>query len=367
MTDKNINVFQYTTVQSASHSSQMRRGRQTRLAVLIARKLGLFRKDKACTDSDCCWQQDMSHHERAQLLYEQHDADLPRRLICYDCAVFHLRIQRRKNELWTYPVYCPVANQSASNGFFIRHRTELPVVLICGLSIPWLQLHQTARALRRGPQYGCNVLNDFRKQYRMLCILRRWQTESKALLVDDRLLVRIRSFGPLHHQSHHNPSHLIYPNAEFVCPHARETFLYSRHLANEMVEAYRLLSNDYDNRRMGFVHKRYRCTQCPTELIIEVVLAGDFDAAHVFGEVWLNDYHYMLCMSRYIDFGHCHSPDEMEWKSLSTWPKERPEGDWGPTEQVDNTRPALDLTGMEYISARFDRELRESDRINSPR
>jgi len=100
---------------------------------------------------------------------------------------------------------------------------------------------------------------------------------------------------------------------------------------------------------MGFVHKKYRCNQCPTEYVIEIVLTDHFDAAHVFGQILLGglELEYMLLVSRYIDFGHCHSPCEMEWKALSTWTEERPKGDWGPTVQrVDDMRPALDLTDM---------------------
>lgn len=323
-----------------------------------------------CIKSDCCPQEDISNQERARYLYENHNEDVPNGLICYDCAAFHSRKKSWKNKLSAYPVCCPLVVHCPSRRSFIRQRTKSQRILICGISVPWLQIHQTARALRHGPQYGFVVMNDFRKQRRFLFLPNSGQTDSKALLTDDRLLVRTRQYLPIHHRrSHRKPSWLEDRNAEFICPHAKETFLYSRHLANEMIEACRLLSNDYDNRQLGFVHKRYRCNQCPTEYVIEIVLNDHFDAAHVYGQSFLRrlELDYMLLVSRYMDFGHCHSPCEMEWKALSTWPEERPKGDWGPTVQrVDNRRPALDLTDMDYISTRFERRLRMSEEIRLP-
>ena len=39
--------------------------------------------------------------------------------------------------------------------------------------------------------------------------------------------------------------------------------------------------------------------------------------------------------------------------ALSTWPKERPNDEWGPLDKTDDTRPAIDAIDMQLISARL--------------
>ena len=66
---------------------------------------------------------------------------------------------------------------------------------------------------------------------------------------------------------------------------------------------------------------------------------------------------YVLCLSQYLDSGACNAPHEREWRALSTWPAERPEGDWGPA-GAKGDEAQVDLTGTERISVRFERALK---------
>lgn len=341
--------------------------------------LALLCQDAKCEDLACQQQQERNCHERARFLYEKYDKETPGGLICYNCGVFHPRILRGKQNLPTYPVHCKASTRPKSLEDFLQHRTEFSVVIICCIYVPWLQVHQTARSLRHGPQYGAVTLNYHHAYRNLLGIRHFWQTASKALLVDDRLLVRAQHFTPIGTAIETTPTRLIDQHAELICPHTRSTFLYSSQRANDIMEACRLFcrahaaasslppspSNetpDTSETRMlhGFVHSRYRCPRCPTECVIEILPRACFAGAHMMGRTVQQGREYVLCLSQYLDFGACNAPEECEWRALSTWPAERPEGNWGPVGQrwAKGDEAQVDLTGMERISVRFERALR---------
>jgi hypothetical protein len=111
----------------------------------------------------------------------------------------------------------------------------------------------------------------------------------------------------------------------------------------------------------GFTFFTRRCTLCPTQVNIEVAPTllqprGTFPGRKK---------PHVLSVKFYTDFGKCQSPDEMEWRALTTWHK-RPDDKWKdlppcarserqnvPAEQWSR----IDLTHMEPISARFERHL----------
>ncbi len=342
------------------------------LATPAMRTSTALRQDTKCEDLVCRRQQEMYCHERARYLYEHYNQDIPHGLICYDCGVFHQRIQYKKQTLSDYPVNYKDPQRPRTLNDFFRNRTTVPAVIIYGFPIPWLQVHQTARSLRYSPRYGSVTLDQYRAR-RWLGIKYPYQAVSKALLVDDRLIVCIQQFGAIGSAHNAHPRNFKTPGAETFCPHAKTNLLYPRHLSNQMIEAceqlcyahertaspdpQHLTSNDTEQARRdaticrdGFVHKRYRCPSCPTEYTIEVVPWVKFADAHLIAHG--RDRDYVLCVSRYIDFGHCHAPDEKEWRALSTWPGRRPV-----VGQAGRLGTEVDFTGMEMISARFERGL----------
>jgi hypothetical protein len=161
------------------------------------------------------------------------------------------------------------------------------------------------------------------------------------------LLVRIRQTQSIGHFDNQTPTELEDANLEFNCPHARETFRYRPHLSNETVEASRLLCRDERNR--GVCAQEVQVQTMPDRNRDQGRTSRDFEGKDKV-ELWP----YILCQSRYIDFSRCESPNKIEWKALSTWPKERPNDEWGPVEKTEDTRPAVDLRSMQLISARFD-------------
>lgn len=292
---------------------------------LRTRTQASFQKDRKCTDAACQIQQVINRRERARMLYRRFGEQFFDALICYDCGVFHRRLKFRpscfsispvKWDLSTSPVKCDYASTMRTFYQFQEQRTTIAAVVVMGIAVPWLHVHQNMQALRYSKEHGDLTLTRADRKYSLP--RHKLHTDSEARLVDGRLLVRIRQMQSIGHFDNQIPSELEDANLEFNCPHARETFHYPQHLADETVEASRLLCRDERN-RAGFVHKRYRCKQCPTETLIEVVRHEDFESKD---KVVL--WPYILCQSRYIDFGRCESPDEIEWKALSTWPEARP-------------------------------------------
>jgi hypothetical protein len=103
---------------------------------------------------------------------------------------------------------------------------------------------------------------------------------------------------------------------------------------------------------------------CPTEVLIEVQPIGLFP-----GRIKRDrkkdkaGFNYVISHSRYVDFGKRRAPDEMEWKTLTTWlsrPKQsnmRLPG-WPGYEAPPGieSMQTTDVTGMEMSSSRFRRQ-----------
>ena len=296
-------------------------------------------------------------YERARILYQHHDSEYPNDLICYDCGVYHPRLTDKKADLYTYPVKCRIAKRATSRVYFTLHRTQLSAIVVLRIPVPWLHVHQSMRALRLSPQYGTPMLDQYRSG-RVWHMRVFWQADSKAVLVDDRMLLRIRAFKEISHIQRQNPKYFPVSGAEFACPHARETYLYERQLGDEIMQACRTLCSNPE-KRQRFVHQRRRCTRCPSEYVIEVIPREEFEARDRL-TLRKDTHRWVLCTYRYIDFGLCHSPVEREWRALSTWPEARPKGDWGPKQGLDGKGMEVDLTHMELISARFESVLQKT-------
>jgi hypothetical protein len=148
---------------------------------------------------------------------------------------------------------------------------------------------------------------------------------------------------------------------QYFCPRQLESFR-ANHFCEQLISAISHLCNNNDcTRQTSFTYKIHRCQPCPTEVLIEVQPVSLFQ-----GRIrpdYQKDragFNCVLSHSRYIDFGKCRAPDEIEWKPLTTWlsrPKEsntRLPG-WPGYEAplgIDS-RPTIDVTGMEMTSARF--------------
>lgn len=107
----------------------------------------------------------------------------------------------------------------------------------------------------------------------------------------------------------------------------------------------------------------YTDASCPTEHFIEAVPRVSFERC-VGSRSSRKTHLLVLCESRYIDLGQCHSPDEPEWRSLSTWPPRRNSGDWRLSKEgTDLPRFTIDVTHMGRIPDGFEKRLAKEDMI----
>jgi hypothetical protein len=162
----------------------------------------------------------------------------------------------------------------------------MAAIVIMGIPVPWLQVHQSMRALRYGHQYGKLTLN---------CV--GWYSsslnegfDSEARLIEGRLLVRVRQFQTLGYFATQELSRRKGENLEFNCPHARELFDSNQDLKLEKLEAYKRVC--VENETAGFVHKRFLCKRCRTETVIEVIRREDFES-----EKQMAPSSYFICQS----------------------------------------------------------------------
>jgi hypothetical protein len=60
-----------------------------------------------------------------------------------------------KYDLWTYPVECDNSPRAKSLiQFEKKEQGKMAAIVIMGIPVPWLQVHQSMQALRYGRQYG---------------------------------------------------------------------------------------------------------------------------------------------------------------------------------------------------------------------
>jgi hypothetical protein len=178
-----------------------------------------FERDRKCSNKACFLQQDINRKKREEHLYKRDHKKLPEALIWYGCGIFHLRLLLiEKYDLWTYPVECDNSPRAKSLiQFFLKKKEQgkMAAIVIMGIPVPWLQVHQSMRALRYGHQYGKLTLN---------CV--GWYSsslnegfDSEARLIEGRLLVRVRQFQTLGYFATQELSRRKDENLEFNCPH----------------------------------------------------------------------------------------------------------------------------------------------------
>ena len=230
---------------------------------------------------------------------------------------------------------------------------------------PWMAVHEAMRSALYSPKYGNRLLDARRnvkpkaEEYPGLVEARfSYRRCARSIAFRDRWYRRVCiSFSE-------RPDILPFIPMNSFCPHQLESFL-GNHFSEQLQAALTHLCIHSDrSREAGFTYRIYRCHSCPTEVLIEVqpisLIRGRILLDYDNDEAGFN---YVLSHSRYVDFGNCRAPDEIEWKSLTTWgsiPKafntrlpgwpgyEAPPG-------IDS-RPTIDVTGMEMISARFRRQ-----------
>lgn len=122
---------------------------------LETRSQAWFERDRKCSNKACLLQQDINRKKRAEYLYKRDHEKLPEALICYGFGIFHLRLRIFEPDLWTYPVECDNSPRAKSLIQFKKKEQEkMAAIVIMDIPVPWLQVHQSMRALRPRIQIG---------------------------------------------------------------------------------------------------------------------------------------------------------------------------------------------------------------------
>jgi hypothetical protein len=164
--------------------------------------------------------------------------------------MFHERLLHTKGGLSEHPVECERLPEAATFKNFFNRRTITSVILVMGTLITWLHVPQAMRALRRSPHHGTTLLS-YSPRHRLNDIQRVFRGDSQVVLVNDRLLIRIRSYREITNDSRMNPLEFTGLSTEFIRPHTRENYQYDQYMDYEMSEACSKLCRD-DSTRHGF-------------------------------------------------------------------------------------------------------------------
>ena len=290
-------------------------------------------KDMVGTES---WRQLAEEENREQRLkfLPKLDQELPNHLLCFDCAVYHMRTQRGRETLRLAneknPVYvCP----NMSNPNKINPRTRITA----GRILPFTFVQMVMRAQRFAPQYGVTIESLSRRYKDKEGSGSDWSHQTRFVVVKDHLLMRVTSqvFAP----PGLPPSgerHLLYSRDDFVpyfsvCPHWRDGVLMPN-VKCALSHIPKPLEGSGVNRVANEVKLHFnptnpivtlcencrpmrRCPECPTEYLIQVTMMEDKtdpDPRKLFKQA--------LIMTRWSDLGDGTSPLSSEWAACTGMP-----------------------------------------------
>ncbi|KAF2705518.1 hypothetical protein K504DRAFT_91982 [Pleomassaria siparia CBS 279.74] len=300
--------------------------------------------------------------ERARYLIKVNDQH-PEKLVCYECGSFYWRtppkttwkhhLPKRQNVSGEYRDYRKGFQmdvlQCHCSGMDTTYKNMYSVNSVL---YRWGTFHEVMRGLRRGPRYGLPYL------FNRTDSLGLWKRDVVALAVNDRLVLRDRMSFRMKIVDNWKSKFF---GEVYLCPHMRE-YTTEEYFHKEMRVAAQALRELEDDKSPTYLHgfrtKTHRCTKCPTEVVIEVIPKSIFRGSlH-----WLqSNPPFILCLTKYVDFGAMMDPNELEWRSLTTWYKQ-PEEKWENLafwvfEELNNvTREEsfhIDLTHLEPISESY--------------
>ena len=158
-----------------------------------------------------------------------------------------------------YPVDCPKMKEAFTQEHFLSNCTTTAAIIISGIPVPWLQVHQHARALRYSSEHGLPVLNRFqpgrfRRHQRTI-----WTEDSMARLADDNMLFRDGRFRPITDRHHFASIRSGAKDAKFICSHARVSLEFRRKLNRILLTACKMFCKDMQTEPHGILYLRDRC------------------------------------------------------------------------------------------------------------
>ena len=272
------------------------------------------------------------------------DARLPHHLLCFACAQYHRRLQPGA-ERWL-----PTASQAAPPVYACpnaRHRPQPRLPITQGRSLPFALAQLVMRRERRGAAYGVPV-ERLTKRWAHGA----WEHSPRVLVLKGRLVRRVSS------QAFATPNLtasgkrlLLFSRDEYepywsVCAHwkhgemaavakcaldhvpagAREAGLLrlETRIKTELegIKGRHVAGGGSWASQCGECKPLRRCTECPTEYLVEVKLVEDRDqsktrlkAAAPLGTTSL--FKHALVVTRWSDLGEGKSPFEPEWAACA--------------------------------------------------
>lgn len=256
-----------------------------------------------------------NRHYRAWFLHHM-DRKLPNHLLCFPCGRYHLRTsignEKLKADFVNNPLYvCPSVHNSVLPRIRLAHGRELPYSFV--------QLATRHAIFSEGHGIPAKSLDRRWKDPKS-----GWSHQTRYMIHDGRLLVRIRS------QVFARPSltptgerMLLYDRGEYVpyfsvcahwmdgeltkvvkcalshIPEPRQSFRQQIHEPHKIKEW--LVNPGIMARLCDYCRPARRCPECPTEYLVEVNLAEDKSDP-------VNRFKHLLVVTRWSDLGDGSSP-----------------------------------------------------------
>jgi len=267
-----------------------------------------------------------NRHYRIAFLHAQ-DSKLPRHLLCFPCAKYHLRSRPGKESLKmdfvNNPLFdCPAAKTSVLPRIRLAHGRELPYSFV--------QL--ALRDDRHSPAHGISCA----------ALARSWKSASSAwsyrtqyMVHDSRLLVRVASRAftpPAATLTETVERHLLYDREEYVpffsvCAHWRDGDLlkickcamshvpappdgYLQQLRRAPKISRSAANPHFIVTMCDFCRPARRCPECPTEYLVEIQMVEDATDA-------VRPFKHAIVVTRWSDLGDGSSPyTGPEWAAI---------------------------------------------------
>ncbi|EKG15721.1 hypothetical protein MPH_07156 [Macrophomina phaseolina MS6] len=257
------------------------------------------------------------------------DRHLPNHLLCFPCGTYHLRTQPGKEELKPLHVLNPLFDcPNAQNPLSPPPRLRLTP----NRNLPFTFVQLTTRAERYGPQYGIPVENLFR---RWKDTASGWSHHTRYYVINGHFYLRVVSFAfapaglPPSGQRH-----LLYSREDYtpyfsVCAHWRDGELMNlcKCALNHIPKPRQgngpeqQLARKIDQRRHAPTATQVvsqcteckpirRCTECPTEYLIELKLAEDKGDRY-------QKFKQSISVTRWSDLGDGTTPASPEWAAVN--------------------------------------------------
>lgn len=268
-----------------------------------------------------------NRHHKISFLHRM-DKALPRHLLCFPCATFHLRARPGKETLKADYVanplfYCP----NTRNAFLPRLR------LVHGRELPYSFVQLALRGQKHTSIHGIEVDSLSR---RWKCKDSQWSHRTRYMVHDGRLLMRVvsQTYAHPHAESTETKErHLLYDREEYipffsVCAHWRDGDLMRlckcslSHVPSPPVsyisqlkkapQISRSLANPcFIVRGCDDCRPARRCPECPTEYLIEIQMVEDKTDP-------VRRFKHAIVVTRWSDLGDGSSPyTSPEWAAIS--------------------------------------------------